>query len=67
MTRETTDFETPAVRATSMIVAGRRGSDPVPPVALVGLDMLGNRIILAGTFPLGTFPMALKDGLLVRD
>ena len=43
ITRETTDFETPARRATSMIVGG--------------LDIEVTSIILTGTFPLGTFPM----------
>jgi len=51
MTRDTTDFETPARSATSMIVGGRLF------LTWRGLDIEVGTIILTGTFPMGTFPM----------
>src|SRR6266852_4923920 len=67
MTRETTDFETPARSATSMIVGGRAPSrmrGAVRRVAGRALDIEVRWIILAGTFPLGTFPTRIRAGFL---
>src|ERR1700681_1908706 len=66
MTRETTDFDRPALRATSMIVAGREGSEILPAALLAGLDICGSRIILAGTFPWERSHLRGKGWLNVR-
>src|SRR5437660_7841586 len=60
MTRDTTDFETPARAATSMIVGGRLF------LTWRGLDIEAGPIILAGTFPMGTFPMRVARASLGR-
>src|SRR3989442_6697935 len=54
MTRETTDFESPARPATSMIVGTRAGAGGRFRVG--ALDIIRSRSILAGKFPWGHFP-----------